>query len=143
MVVKTIESYEEFQTLINGDKPVVIDFWATWCGPCKVIGPIFEKISDTPAGEKLGFYKVDVDAQDKIAAEVGIKAMPTFVFFKGGQVVKQVVGANPQALQVSSQRLHSTIFGRSWAWRRFKWRRGLPCYGALKAKRALATTFVF
>ncbi|KIS68700.1 putative thioredoxin II [Mycosarcoma maydis] len=99
MVVKTIESYEEFQTLINGDKPVVIDFWATWCGPCKVIGPIFEKISDTPAGEKLGFYKVDVDAQDKIAAEVGIKAMPTFVFFKGGQVVKQVVGANPQALQ--------------------------------------------
>ncbi|KAJ9479753.1 Thioredoxin-1 [Pseudozyma hubeiensis] len=99
MVVKAIESYEEFQTLINGDKPVVIDFWATWCGPCRVIGPIFEKISETPAGDKLGFYKVDVDAQEKIAAEVGIKAMPTFVFFKDGKNVKQVLGANPQALQ--------------------------------------------
>ncbi|CBQ73672.1 probable TRX2-thioredoxin II [Sporisorium reilianum SRZ2] len=99
MVVKSIESYEEFQTLINGDKPIVIDFWATWCGPCRVIGPIFEKISDTPAGEKIGFFKVDVDTQEKIAQEVGIQAMPTFVFFNKGQPVKKVVGANPGALQ--------------------------------------------
>lgn len=87
---------------INGDKPIVIDFWATWCGPCRVIGPIFEKISDTPAGEKLGFYKVDVDTQEKIAQEVGIQAMPTFVFFHKGQAIEKVVGANPSALQVSS-----------------------------------------
>lgn len=100
MVVKSIESYDEFKTLLEGDKAFVVDFWATWCGPCKVIGPIFEKISDTPAGEKLGFYKVDVDAQEKIAAEVGIQAMPTFVFFHKGQAVKKVVGANPSALQV-------------------------------------------
>lgn len=83
----------------------MIDFWATWCGPCKVIGPIFEKISDTPAGEKVGFYKVDVDAQEKIAQEVGVNAMPTFVFFHKGQVVKKVVGANPPALQVSTNGL--------------------------------------
>lgn len=87
---------------INGDKPIVIDFWATWCGPCRVIGPIFEKISETPAGEKIDFYKVDVDTQEKIAQEVGIKAMPTFVFFNKGQPVNKVLGANPAALQVST-----------------------------------------
>ncbi|EST04990.1 Thioredoxin domain protein [Kalmanozyma brasiliensis GHG001] len=109
MVVKSIESYEEFQSLISGDKAIVIDFWATWCGPCKVIGPIFEKISDTPAGEMLGFYKVDVDVQEKIAQEVGIQAMPTFVFFNKGQPVKKVVGANPQALQAGITEVSSSL----------------------------------
>ncbi|KAJ1023937.1 hypothetical protein NDA13_004769 [Ustilago tritici] len=109
MVVKSIESYEEFKSLIEGDKAIVIDFWATWCGPCKVIGPIFEKISDTPAGEKLGFYKVDVDIQEKIAAEVGIQAMPTFVFFHKGQAVKKVVGANPSALQSGISEVSSSL----------------------------------
>ncbi|KAJ1018891.1 hypothetical protein NDA16_004694 [Ustilago loliicola] len=109
MVVKSIESYEEFKSLIEGDKAIVIDFWATWCGPCKVIGPIFEKISDTPAGEKLGFYKVDVDTQEKIAAEVGIQAMPTFVFFHKGQAVKKVVGANPSALQSGISEVSSSL----------------------------------
>ncbi|GAC75143.1 hypothetical protein PANT_14d00058 [Moesziomyces antarcticus T-34] len=102
MVVKAIESYEQFKSLIEGDKPIIIDFWATWCGPCRVIGPIFEKISDTPAGDKIDFYKVDVDAQEKISAEVGIQAMPTFVIFHKGQPVKKIVGANPNALQVST-----------------------------------------
>ncbi|SPO26463.1 probable TRX2 - thioredoxin II [Ustilago trichophora] len=109
MVVKAIESFEEFQTLINGDKPIVIDFWATWCGPCRVIGPIFEKISDTPAGEKLGFYKVDVDVQEKIAQEVGIQAMPTFVFFHKGQAIEKVVGANPSALQAGISKVSSSL----------------------------------
>ncbi|CCF51976.1 hypothetical protein NDA18_003776 [Ustilago nuda] len=109
MVVKSIESYEEFKSLIEGDKAIVIDFWATWCGPCKVIGPIFEKISATPAGEKLDFYKVDVDTQEKIAAEVGIQAMPTFVFFHKGQAVKKVVGANPSALQSGISEVSSSL----------------------------------
>lgn len=63
---------------------------------------MFEKISDSPAGEKVDFYKVDVDTQDKIASEVGIKAMPTFVAFHKGQAIEKVVGANPAALQVCS-----------------------------------------
>ncbi|EPQ26902.1 uncharacterized protein PFL1_05537 [Pseudozyma flocculosa PF-1] len=101
MPVKELKSYDEFKAAINGDKVAVIDFWATWCGPCRVIGPVFERISDTPAADKIDFYKVDVDAQEKIAQECKITAMPTFVFFKNGEVVETVLGANPGALNTA------------------------------------------
>lgn len=110
MGVQVISSYDQFKQVTGGDKVVVIDFWATWCGPCKMIGPIFEKISETPAGEKIGFYKVDVDEQSQISSEVGIRAMPSFVFFKNGEKVETVVGADPSKLQVCIQ---ST---RAWLW---------------------------
>lgn len=100
MGVQVISSYDQFKEVTGGDKIVVIDFWATWCGPCKMIGPVFEKISDTKAGETLGFYKVDVDEQSQIAQEVGIRAMPTFVFFKNGEKIETVVGADLTKLQV-------------------------------------------
>ncbi|KAH8094694.1 putative thioredoxin [Cristinia sonorae] len=96
MSVTAINSFEEFTALINGDKPIVIDFWATWCGPCRVISPIFEKLA--PQFPQLGFYKVDVDEQSQISEEVDIRAMPTFAVFKNGQKVKELVGANPQGL---------------------------------------------
>ncbi|KAM0755020.1 thioredoxin [Meredithblackwellia eburnea MCA 4105] len=96
-MVAAIESLQQFQELINGDKVIVVDFWATWCGPCKAISPIFEKLeSQFP---NLGFYKVDVDAVEDVAAEVGIKAMPTFKFFKGGEQIGSVVGADPKKLK--------------------------------------------
>lgn len=101
MGVQSIKSYEEFKEITGGDKIIVIDFWATWCGPCKMIGPVFEKISETPAGEKLGFYKVDVDEQSQIAGEVGIRAMPTFIFFKNGSKIEEIVGADPSKLQAA------------------------------------------
>ena len=101
MGVQQIKSYDEFKQVTGTDKIVVIDFWATWCGPCKMIGPIFEKIAETPAGEKLGFYKVDVDEQSQIASEVGIRAMPTFAFFKNGEKIETVVGADPSKLQAA------------------------------------------
>ena len=100
MGVQVISSYDQFKQVTGGDKIVVIDFWATWCGPCKMIGPVFEKISETKAGETLGFYKVDVDEQSQIAQEVGIRAMPTFIFFKNGEKVETVVGADLNKLQV-------------------------------------------
>ncbi|KAI0701283.1 thioredoxin [Cerioporus squamosus] len=98
MVVKVVSNLEEFKQIINGEKPAVFDFWATWCGPCKVISPIFDKLSETT--DAVDFYKVDVDEAQDIAQEVGVRAMPTFAAFLKGQKVKEVVGANPPALQV-------------------------------------------
>lgn len=108
MVVHEIKSHDEFKQAINGDKPIVIDAWATWCGPCKLIKPVFAKISDTPAAEKMGFYSVDVDDQEQIAQELGIRAMPTFLFYKDGKQIETVVGADPSKLQVSASTLEAT-----------------------------------
>ncbi|KAJ4476732.1 thioredoxin [Lentinula aciculospora] len=99
MVVKEIKSYEDFKQIINGSKPVVIDFWATWCGPCRFISPVFEKLSEQEEYSGVDFYKVDVDEQADISQEVGIRAMPTFMAFKGGEKGKQLVGANSGELE--------------------------------------------
>lgn len=68
---------------MNSTEPVVVDFFATWCGPCKAIAPIVEKLSDSVTSVK--FYKVDVDELASVAADNGISAMPTFLFYKDGQ----------------------------------------------------------
>ncbi|GAX20331.1 thioredoxin 1 [Fistulifera solaris] len=81
---------------ISKTKLVVIDFSAEWCGPCKYIGPIFEKLSDEI--DTVVFAKVDVDEADDVAGLCGISAMPTFQFFRNGQKVDEVMGANVDAL---------------------------------------------
>ncbi|GAA5921588.1 hypothetical protein JCM3775_003119 [Rhodotorula graminis] len=98
-MVATIDSYDAFKAATSTDKLVIIDFWATWCGPCKVIGPVFEKLE--PKFENIGFFKCDVDAQEEVAGEVGIKAMPTFALFKNGEKVGTVVGADPNKLKAA------------------------------------------
>ncbi|KAG9396805.1 Thioredoxin [Carpediemonas membranifera] len=95
--MKVIETLEEFQQLINGDKAVVVDFFAQWCPPCKMIGPKFEKMAE--ANPDVTCVKVDVDANQGAAAMAGIRAMPTFKAFKAGQQIGEVVGANEGAIR--------------------------------------------
>ncbi|KAH9164515.1 putative thioredoxin [Lactarius sanguifluus] len=99
MSVKAITSYAEFQQIINSGKVVAIDFWAVWCGPCRAISPIFEKLAGHPEHAGVEFYKVDVDSQSEISQEVGIRAMPTFLVFKNGTKVNELVGAAPAELE--------------------------------------------
>ncbi|KAI0297593.1 putative thioredoxin [Multifurca ochricompacta] len=99
MTVTEIRSLSEFHDIINSDHPVVIDFWATWCSPCRMISPIFEKLSDTDTFTQVKFYKVDVNEQSEIATEVGISYIPAVIVFKNGDKVKGVISASPAAFE--------------------------------------------
>jgi thioredoxin 1 len=81
---------------------VVIDFTATWCGPCKMISPVYEKMAEEFPG--VVFTKIDVDANSEAAEQCGIQAMPTFQFYKGGNKVGEMKGANEAGLRVSLMR---------------------------------------
>ena len=87
---------ENFETLKNGDQPLVVDFWATWCGPCRLIAPYIEELAKEYDGQ-ITVGKCDVEECDDIAAEFGIRNIPTILFFKGGQVVDKTVGALSKA----------------------------------------------
>ncbi|MDQ6658624.1 MAG: thioredoxin [Actinomycetota bacterium] len=84
------------QDVLQSDKPVIVDFWADWCTPCKVIAPVLEEISEANA-DKVTVAKLDIDSNPEIAAQYQILSIPTMLVFKGGEVVKQVVGALPKA----------------------------------------------
>ncbi|KAH8997188.1 thioredoxin [Lactarius hatsudake] len=99
MSVRPITSKAEFDQIINSGKVVAIDFWATWCGPCRAISPIFEALAGKDEHAGVEFYKVDVDTQPDISQEVGIRAMPTFLVFKDGTKVNELVGAAPAELE--------------------------------------------
>jgi thioredoxin 1 len=87
---------ENFESLKNGEQPLVVDFWATWCGPCRMIGPIIAKLAEKYDGQ-ITVGKCDVEENDELSAEFGIRNIPTILFFKNGEVVDKMVGAQSEA----------------------------------------------
>ena len=84
------------EVVLKSDKPVLVDFWAAWCGPCRMVGPIIEEISNEYAGKAI-VGKVDVDANQEFAAKYGVRNIPTVLLFKGGEVVDKQVGVAPKS----------------------------------------------
>lgn len=78
---------------------VIIDFWAPWCAPCRTISPVFEKLASQSEFASITFAKVNIDENEQIGSEVGIRSLPTFATFQNGNKLGEVVGASPQALE--------------------------------------------
>lgn len=88
---------ENFESLKNGNLPLVVDLWAPWCGPCRMVGPVISELASQYDG-KVVIGKCNVDDEEDIAAELGVRSIPTILFYKNGEVVDKFVGAAPKAV---------------------------------------------
>ena len=94
MSIMNIDKANFTQEVVNSDVPVLLDFWAPWCGPCRMVGPILDEIAQERTDIKVG--KVNVDEQPDLAGQFGVMSIPTMVVLQNGRVVNQVMGARPK-----------------------------------------------
>lgn len=95
MAVVTITKENFEQEVLQSAKPVLLDFWASWCGPCRMLSPVVDEVAEERTDVKVG--KVNVDEQPELASQFGVMSIPTLLVFEQGQLVRQAVGARPKA----------------------------------------------